>query len=143
MIYAFSALFLLLGMTTGIPAFFQWRRMENIKRSSGTTLGVVRSVGNSGGWNFLGEMGRSARPLVAFQVRDKEFEVQMTDNSGFLNRRYQTGSTVVVVYDKEMPWDAYLQLEWTLTHRDLWKAAAEIILAVVLWEAGLYFGLPF
>lgn len=143
MIYAFSLLFFILGLSTGIPAFFQWKRMEAIRRSSETTFGVIRSVGRSSGWNFLGEVGRSARPLVAFQVRDKEHEVEMTDNSGFLNRRYETGGTVEVVYHKEMPWKAYLKQEWNNYRRDLWTAAAEVILAVVLWTVGAIFGLPF
>lgn len=143
MIYAFSALFLILGLSTGIPAFFQWRRMKAIKRSSETTFGVIRSVGRSSGWNFLGEVGRSARPLVAFQVRDKEHEVEMTDSSGFLNRRYEAGATVEVVYEKDMPWSAFLTLEWNLTRRDLWIGAGEIVFAIVLWNVGKFFGLPF
>lgn len=142
--YAFAALFFILGLVTGIPAFFQWRRMEAIKRSSATTSGVVRTVGRSNiGWNFLGEVGRSARPLVAFRVGDKEYEVEMTDNSGFMNRRYEAGNTVEVVYQKDEPWKAFLTSEWTFTRRDLWIAAGEIILAIVLWETGAYLGLPF
>ena len=142
--YAFAALFFILGLVTGIPAFFQWRRMETIKRSSATTSGVVRTVGRSNiGWNFLGEVGRSARPLVAFRVGDKEYEVEMTDNSGFMNRRYEAGNTVEVVYQKDEPWKAFLTSEWTFTRRDLWIAAGEIILAIVLWETGAYLGLPF
>lgn len=141
--YAFAALFFILGLVTGIPAFFQWRRMETIKRSSATTSGVVRTVGRSNiGWNFLGEVGRSARPLVAFRVEDKEYEVEMTDNSGFMNRRYETGNTVEVVYHMDEPWKAYLTSEWTFTRRDLWVAAGEIVLAVVLWETGVYLGIP-
>lgn len=52
MIYAFSVLFFILGLSTGIPAYLQWRRMEAIRRSSETTFGVIRSVGRSSGWNF-------------------------------------------------------------------------------------------
>lgn len=142
--YAFSALFFILGLATGIPALLQWRRMETIKRSSASTFGVVRAVGRSNiGWNFLGEVGRSARPLVAFHVGDKEFEVEMTDNSGFMNRRYDTGKTVEVVYHKGEPWKAYLTMERTFTRRDLWAAAGEIILAIVFWEIGVYLGIPF
>lgn len=143
MIYAFSVLFLLLGLSTGIPAFFQWKRMETIRQSSETTFGVIRSVGSSGGWNFLGEVGRSARPLVAFRARDKEYEVEMTDSSGFMNRRYESGATVEVVYEKDMPWSAYLTLERNFTRRDLWIAVGEVILAIVLWSVGKIFGLPF
>jgi len=141
--YAFSFLFFLLGLTTGIPAFFQWRRMNTIRQSSETTFGVVRTVGRSNiGWNFLGELGRSARPLVAFRVQDKEYEVEMTDNSGFMNRRYDAGNTVEVVYHKQEPWKAYLQSELTFTRRDLWIAAGEIILAAVLWVVGVRLGIP-
>ena len=143
MIYAFSVLFFILGLSTGIPAFLQWRRMEAIRQSSESTFGVIRSVGRSSGWNFLGEVGRSARPLVAFQVRDKEHEVEMTDTSGFLTRRYEAGATVEVVYEKGTPWNAYLTLERTLTRRDLWIGAGEVILAVVFWIVGKIFGLPF
>ncbi len=143
MIYSISLLFFLLGLSTGIPAFFQWKRMETIRRNSETTFGVVRSVGRSSGWNFLGEMGRSARPLVAFRVEDKEHEVEMTDNSGFMNRRYDAGNTVEVVYHKEMPWQAYLIQEWKYTRRDFWIGIGEIALAAVLWGIGKYFGLPF
>lgn len=142
--YAFSALFFILGLATGIPALLQWLRMETIKRSSATTSGVVRTVGRSNiGWNFLGEVGRSARPLVAFHVGDKEFEVEMTDNSGFMNRRYDTGNTVEVVYQKDEPWKAFLTSEWTFTRRDLWIALGEIALAVVLWVIGVYLKIPF
>ena len=144
MIYAFSALSLLLGLSTGIPALLQWKRMETIKRFGLTTSGVVLTVGGSNnGWNFLGELGRSARPLVAFRANDKEYEVEMTDNSGFMNRRYEAGATVEVVYQKEKPWSAFLIEEWNYTHRDLWIAASEIALAAVLWGVGRYFGLPF
>ena len=143
MIYAFSVLFFILGLSTGIPAFLQWRRMEAIRRSSESTFGVIRSVGRSSGWNFLGEVGRSARPLVAFQVRDKEHEVEMTDTSGFLTRRYEAGATVEVVYEKGTPWNAYLTLERNFTRRDLWIGAGEVILAVVFWIVGKIFGLPF
>jgi len=144
MIYAFSALIFLLALSTGIPAFLLWRHIESIRRFSETTSGVVRTVGRSNlGWNFLGELGRSARPLVAFRARDKEYEVEMTDNSGFMNRRYDAGNTVEVVYHKDMPWKAYLTSEWNYTRRDLWLAAGEILLAAVLWGVGKYFGLPF
>ena len=144
MIYAFSLLFFLLGLSTGIPAFFQWKRMETIRQSSETTFGVVRAVGRSNpGWNFLGEVGRSARPLVAFHVGDKEFEVEMTDNSGFMNRRYDTGNTVEVVYQKEEPWKAYLTMEWTFTRRDLWIALGEIALAMMFWGIRVYLKIPF
>ena len=144
MIYAISALIFLLALSTGIPALLQWRRMETIRQSSDTTSGVVRTVGRSNlGWNFLGEVGRSARPLVAFRVQDTEHEVEMTDNSGFMNRRYDAGNTVEVVYHKDMPWKAYLISEWNYTRRDLWMAAGEIVLAGVLWSVGIYFGLPF
>ena len=144
MIYAISALFFILGLSTGIPALLQWKRMETIKRFSLTTSGVVRTVGASNnGWNFLGELGRSARPLVAFRANDKEYEVEMTDNSGFMNRRYEAGATVEVVYHKEKPWSAFLIEEWNYTHRDLWIAAGETAFAAVLWGVGRYFGLPF
>jgi hypothetical protein len=143
MIYAFSFLFLILGLATGIPALLQLRRMEAIKRTGESTSGVVRTVGRSNiGWNFLGELGRSARPLVAFRVQDKEYEVEMTDNSGFMNRRYDAGNTVEVVYRREEPWKAYLTLEWAFTRRDLWTATGEIFLAIFLWSTGVYFGLP-
>ncbi len=143
MFYAFSVLFFVLGLSTGIPALLQWRRMEAIRRSSATTFGVVRAVGRSNiGWNFLGEVGRSARPLVAFRIQDKEYEVEMTDTSGFLNRRYNSGETVEVVYEKGEPWNAYLQHEWALARRDQWKALGEIVLAAVLWAIGAYLGMP-
>lgn len=67
----------------------------------------------------------------------------MTDNSGFMNRRYETGNTVEVVYHKDMPWKAYLNKEWALTRRDLWFAVGEIVLAAFLWSVGSYLGLPF
>lgn len=141
--YAFAALFFILALTTGIPALLQLRRMEAIKRTSETTSGVVRTVGRSNiGWNFLGEIGRSARPLVAFRVEDKEYEVEMTDTSGFMNRRYDAGNTVEVNYHKEEPWKAYLTSEWTFTRRDLWIAAGEIVLAIMLWQTGVFLGIP-
>ena len=141
--YAFAALFFILALTTAVPALLQLRRMEAIKRSSATTAGVVRTVGRSNiGWNFLGEVGRSARPSVAFRVEDKEYEVEMTDTSGFMNRRYDAGNTVEVVYRKDEPWKAYLTSEWNFTRRDLWIAAGEVVLALALWQIGVYLGIP-
>lgn len=141
--YAFSVLFFILALTTGIPAFFQWKRMESIRRCGESTSGVVRTVGRSNiGWNFLGEVGRSARPLVAFRVGDKEYEVEMTDNSGFMNRRYEAGNTVEVVYHQQEPWKAYLTSERIFTRRDLWFAVGEMIVAGVFWGIGLYLGIP-
>ena len=141
--YAFAALFFILALTTAVPAFLQWRRMETIKHSSATTSGVVRVIGRSNiGWNFLGEVGRSARPLVAFRVQDKEYEVEMTDNSGFLNRRYDAGNTVEVVYQKDEPWKAYLTSEWAFTRRDLRIALGETALAIVFWGIGVYLKIP-
>lgn len=72
MIYAISALIFLLALSTGIPALLQWRRMETIRQSGDTTSGAVRTVGRSNiGWNFLGELGRSAHPLVHFASKTK------------------------------------------------------------------------
>ncbi len=141
--YAFAALFFILALTTAVPALLQLRRMDAIKQTSATTSGVVRTIGRSNiGWNFLGEVGRSARPLVAFRVEDKEYEVEMTDTSGFMNRRYDAGNTVEVVYRKEEPWKAYLTSEWNFTRRDLWIAAGEVVLALALWQIGVYLGIP-
>ena len=139
MIYAFSVLFFILGLATGIPAIILFRRMENVRKDSSTVSGVVRSTGNYPGFLF----GRSVRPLVAFHVQDTEHLVEMTDNSGFFNPRYEAGKTVKVVYNKEAPWKAYLTNEWNFTRRDLWTAAGEIVFAAVLWGVGIYFGLPF
>lgn len=138
MFYVFSVLSFLLGLSTGIPAIFLFRRMENVRKHSSTVPGIVRSIGNYRGFLF----GRSVRPLVAFRVQDTEHLVEMTDNSGFFNPRYEAGKMVEVVYHKETPWKAYLQLEWALTRRDLWIAIVEIVLAAVLWGAGIYFGVP-
>ncbi len=138
MFYVFSVLFFILGLSTGIPAILLFRRMENVRKQSSTAPGVVRSIGNYRGFLF----GRSVRPLVAFRVQDTEHLVEMTDSSGFFNPRYEAGEAVKVVYHKETPWKAYLTLEWALTRRDLWKAAAEIILAAVLWAVGVSLGIP-
>lgn len=67
----------------------------------------------------------------------------MTDSSGFLNRRYEADAAVEAVYEKDMPWSAYLTLGRNLTRRDLWIGIGEVILAVVLWSIGKIFGLPF
>lgn len=138
MFYVFSVLFFLLGLSTGIPALFLFRRMENIRKHSSTASGVVRSIGDYPGFLF----GRSVRPLVAYRVEDTEHVAEMTDNSGFFNPRYQAGNTVEVVYHKETPWKAYLVTEWNYTRRDLWMAAGEIVLAGVLWGTGVYLGVP-
>lgn len=138
MIYGISLLFFLLGLSTGIPAILLVRRMENVRKHSSTTYGVVRSIGNYPGFLF----GRSVRPLVAFRVQDTEHLTEMTDNSGFFNPRYQAGNTVEVVYHKEAPWKAYLTTEWNYTRRDLWVGVGEIVFAAVLWGVGIYFGLP-
>ena len=56
-----------------------------------------------------------------------------------MNRRYEAGATVEVVYEKDMPWKAYLTLERNFTRRDLWIGAGEVVLAIVLWIVGKIF----
>ena len=139
MIYGISLLLFLLGLSTGLPAILLIRQMENIRKHSSTASGVVRSIGDYPGFLF----GRSVRPLVAFSVQDTEHVVEMTDNSGFFNPRYQAGNTLEVVYHKDTPWKAYLTTEWNFARRDLWVGIGEIVFAAVLWGVGVHFGLPF
>ncbi|MDO8754803.1 MAG: DUF3592 domain-containing protein [Anaerolineales bacterium] len=143
MFYAFSVLFLVLGLVTGAPAVFRSIQMKKIRQNSSTTVGMIKSSQSSLGWLMTSELGKVSRPLILFHTPDdKEHIIEIIDNRGFLSRRYETGESVDVVYDKSAPEKAYLKREWDIARRDLWKAAVEIVSAAVLWAVGVSLGIP-
>lgn len=142
MFYSFSVLFFVLGLVTAFPAIFRLAKMEKIRKNGVSTFGAIRSAESDLGWRMTGALGRVTHPLIEFQVNEQKHIIQVNDNRGFLAPRYDRGDTLEVIYDKDMPWKAYIKQEWLIARKDLWKAAAEIVLAVVLWEIGVYLGMP-
>ncbi len=142
MFYGFSVLFFALGLVTGLPALFQFFKMERIRKNGESTFGAVRLAKSGLGWRMTSYLGRVAQLLVEFQVKDRTHVIEANDNRGFLAPRYDTGDTLEIIYDKDTPWNAYIKQEWHIARKDLWKAIAEIILAVVLWEIGVALGMP-
>ena len=88
-------------------------------------------------------MGKISYPKISYKTSDeKERTIEVIQSSSFQNHRYKSGDAVVVVYDKNAPWLAYLQKEWDYVVRDLWMTGAELLLAVVLWSIGLALKIP-
>ena len=142
MFYSFSVLFFVLSLVTAFPAIFRLVKMEKIRKNGVSTFGAIRSAESDLGWRMTGALGRVTHPLIEFQVNEHKHIIQVNDNRGFLAPRYDRGDTLEVIYDKDMPWKAYIKQEWLIARKDLWKAAAEIVLAVVLWETRVYLGMP-
>ena len=142
MFYAFSVLFFILGLVTGIPAFLQFIKLEKIRSNSSTTVGVIRSADVHSGLYVASEFGGGSRVLIAYQVNGTEHEVETPNSRSLMTRRFERGDTLEVVYSIENPGKAYLKREWNNHRIDLWKAAAEIILAAALWQTGLSLGMP-
>jgi hypothetical protein len=143
MFYAFSALLFVLSLVTGIPAILQFFRMRKIKQNSATATGMVKSDSSSLGWLMSSELGRVSRPTITYQTPEKkELSIEVVDSNAFKIRRYELGETVVVVYNKADPWQAYVEKEYHAVLRDLRMAGGELLVAVLLWNIGLALKLP-
>jgi hypothetical protein len=88
-------------------------------------------------------IGKISYPKISYITPDeKERTIEVIQSSSFQNHRYKSGDTVVVVYDKSAPWQAYLQKEWDYVLRDLWMAGGELLAAAALWTIGLALKIP-
>ncbi len=150
MIYGLSLLLLVLALVVGVPAMRRFASMLTIKKNSGTTVGNVasrESAMNTGGW-LLGAVSASEvvnheRPLVTYQApAGKEMSVEVIPSNFLSQRKYITGETVEVVYDRSEPWHAYLTREWSATLREIWISIGIVAVAVILWIVGLAYDLP-
>ena len=143
MFYGFSVLLFMLALATGLPAIPQLLRMKKNQQNSATTTGLVRLDASPMGGAMSSILGRSRHPQIFYQTPNgKEYSIEVLDNSTFKLYRYKSGDAVLVVYDNNAPWQAYLQKEWNHALRDLWLAGAELLIAIVLWNIGLALKLP-
>jgi hypothetical protein len=149
MAYAFSALLFILGLATGIPAILQFLRMRKIKQNSATTAGAVllgdRPHLNDG--EMTGVMssilGKVSYVQISYQTPDnKERAIEIIETVNFGIRRYKSGDSAIVIYDKAIPSFAYVKKEWDKTLRDLWMAGGELLIATILWYVGHALNLP-
>jgi hypothetical protein len=150
MIYAFSLLFVILGLLVAIPALRKLIYMQGIKTKSEVTTGRVMSIPNvmkRGGWwmsIFAMEVVNHDRPLITYQpVKGKEMSLDVVPSNFLSGRKYKTGQSVEVAYDLSEPWRAYPVREWSATARDLWIGIAISIVGVILWIVGRAYNLPF
>jgi uncharacterized protein with PQ loop repeat len=143
MFYAFSALLFVLSLVTGIPAIPQLLRMRRIKQDSAITTGMVTLDAGPIGWLMTSFLGSVSHPQIFYRTpNEKEFTIEVIDASAFKFRRYKSGDSVEVVYDKNTPWLAYVKKEWDNVLRDLWLAGGELLAAIILWNIGLALKLP-
>jgi hypothetical protein len=143
MFYAFSALLFVLSLVTGIPAIPQLLRMRRIKQDSAITTGMVTLDAGPIGWLMTSFLGSVSHPQIFYRTpNEKEFTIEVIDASAFKFRRYKSGDSVEVVYDKNAPWLAYVKKEWDNVLRDLWLAGGELLAAIILWNIGLALKLP-
>jgi hypothetical protein len=141
--YAFSALLFVLSLVTGIPAIPQLFRMRKIKQDSASTTGLVTLEAGSIGWLMSSFLGRVSYPQIFYRTaNEKEYTIEVIDASAFKIRRYKSGDSVEVVYDKNAPWQAYVKKEWDNALRDLWMAGGELLVSIILWNIGLALNLP-
>lgn len=149
MIYGIALLLFILGLSTGIPAIPQLLRMREIKKNSSTTTGMVQL--NTGAHPNAGTttgmmssiLGKVNHPQFLYRTpNEKELTIEVVDSSTFQAYRYKSGEAVEIIYDKNIPWLAYVQKEWEHAFRDLWLAGAELLVAAALLSIGLVFKLP-
>jgi hypothetical protein len=140
MIYAFSLLFVILGLLVAIPAFRKLLYMGSIKKKSEITMGEVMSISNvmkRGGWWMSRiaavEVVDHDRPLIVYQpTKEKEMSVEVNPSNFLSGRKYTVGESAEVAYDLSEPWHAYLVREWTATIRDLSIGTAMSVAAIIL-----------
>jgi hypothetical protein len=143
MIYGFSMLFFLLGMVLLIPAARKLLFMRAINRNPATTAGTVISSKSSMGWMWTASFGNQDRPLVRYQSpRGSDLVLEVTAGSILPQRRYEPGSMVTVVYDRDMPGSAYLQNEQQAARRDLRGGILALIGSILLAVIGVVFNFP-
>ena len=144
MIYGFSLLSLLLALVFGIPALREWWRMRGIDRRAATTMGIVASSHSAMGWLWAAEFGNQDRPLVKYNLpRGEEMVLEIVTSSVLPRRRYEPGTSLDIVYDKDQPGAAYAKPEKGVILRELWVAAGALALSIVFWVLGEIFNLPF
>lgn len=143
MIYGFSFLLLLLSLATWIPAVPRFFRMRKINSNNATTTGLVSVNASSTGMLVSPTTGKVTYPQIFYQTPDgKQHMIEVIDANAFKIQRYTSGDPVELVYDKNAPWQAYVQKDWNNTIRDLWMAGAELLAAVTLLVIGLALKLP-
>jgi hypothetical protein len=141
--YAFSVLFFILSLVTGIPAIPKLLRMRKIKQNSARTTGLVRVAPNTEGVRMAAFLGNTNYPQIFYRTADeKEHTIEVVDDSNFRMYRYESGESVEVVYDRKFPWQAYVGKEWNKGVRDVWMAGGELLLSILLWNIGLALGVP-
>jgi hypothetical protein len=149
MIYAISALLFVLGLVTGIPAIPQFLRMRKIKQNSATATGAVllgdRPHLNNGTMTGVmsSMLGKVSYVQISYETPDKkERAIEVIETVNFGIRRYKSGDSATVIYDKTIPSLAYVKKEWDKTLSDLWVAGGELLVAIILWNIGLALKLP-
>lgn len=147
--YAISALLFVLSLVTGIPAILQFLRMRKIKQDSATATGAVllgdRPHLNDGTMTGVmsSMLGKVSYVQISYQTPDKkERAIEIIESVNFGIRRYKSGDSAIVIYDKAIPSLAYVKKEWDKTLRDLWVAGGELLAAIILWNIGLALNLP-
>jgi hypothetical protein len=149
MIYAISALLFVLGLVTGLPAIPQLLRMRKIKQNSATATGAVllgdHSHLNNGTMTGVmsSMLGKVSYVQISYETPDKkERAIEVIETVNFGIRRYKSGDSATVIYDKTIPSLAYVKKEWDKTLSDLWVAGGELLVAIILWNIGLALKLP-
>jgi hypothetical protein len=143
MIYGFSLLFVLLALVTGVPALRQMLAMRKINRNCATTSGEVVSDKSMLGWLWTSSFGRVSRSQVRYYPpQGEEMILVVHASSMFTFHRYEPHANVEVVYDRDRPGRAYAKPEWEVAKGELRIATASLLVAIVLWIAGLILHLP-
>jgi hypothetical protein len=144
MIYGLSLLCLLLALVFGIPAVREWWRMRRIDRRPGSTLGIVTSSNSAMGWLWAASFGNQDRPRVSYSTPHGEpMVLEIVTSSVLPQRRYEPGTSLLIVYDKDQPGAAYAKSEKGVILREMWVAAGALVLAIAFWVIGEIFNLPF
>lgn len=88
-------------------------------------------------------LGKISYVQISYQTPDKkERTIEVMEIVNFQIRRYKSGDSVVVVYDKNIPSLAYVKKEWDSAMRDLGMAGGELLVSFLLWNTGLALNLP-
>lgn len=143
MIFVFSLLFLLLGLTFGIPALRKWMFMREVQKNSVSTLGTVVSTKSATGWLWAASFGNQDRPLIRYQsATGTEMILEVTTSNFIPQRSYKPGEAVEILYDKTRPGRAFTTRDWKATLIDLWVGIGTLTLSVILYSIGRIYNLP-